>query len=121
MCGYLVGWLSDNEEDEDNIAAYLLFVPVLNAWCDDAKRDVLFAEGLEDRPECFHYAMAATDGPKVVLHHETDTDSGTWDSMKLCADLQLAMSEYTNSWSRCIDEDILDGDSERALSKIVGL
>lgn len=119
--GYLVGWLSDNEEDEDNIAAYLLFVPVLNAWCDDAKRDVLFVEGLENSPECFHYAMAATDGPKVVLHHETDTDSGTWDSMKLCADLQLAMSEYTNSWSRCIDEDILDGDSERALSEIVGL
>lgn len=121
VCGYLVGWLSDNEEDEDNIDAYLLFVPVLNAWCDDAKRDVLFVEGLEDRPECFHYAMAAMDGPKVVLHHETDTDSGTWDSMKLCADLQLAMSECTNSWSRCIDEDILDGDSEQALSEIVGL
>lgn len=121
VCGYLVGWLSDNEEDEDNIDAYLLFVPVLNAWCDDAKRDVLFVEGLENSPECFHYAMAATDGPKVVLHHETDTDSGTWDSMKLCADLQLAMSEYTNSWSRCINEDILDGDSERALSEIVGL
>lgn len=84
VCGYLVGWLSDNEENEDNIDAYLLFVPVLNAWCDDAKRDVLFVEGLEDSPECFHYAMAATDGPKVVLHHETDTDSGTWDSMKLC-------------------------------------
>lgn len=31
VCGYLVGWLSDNEEDEDNIDAYLLFVPVLNA------------------------------------------------------------------------------------------
>ena len=41
--------------------------------------------------------------------------------MKLCADLQLAMSKYTNSWSRCIDEDILDGDSEQALSEIVGL
>lgn len=121
VCGYLVGWLSDNEEDEDNIAAYLLFVPVLNAWCDDAKRDVLFAEGLEDNPECFHYAMAATDGPKVVLYHETDTDSGAWNSMKLCAELQLAMCEYVNSWSRCIDEDILDGDSERALSEIVGL
>lgn len=121
VCGYLVGWLSDNEEDEDNIAAYLLFVPVLNAWCDDAKRDVLFAEGLEDNPECFHYAMAATDGPKVVLYHETDTDSGAWNSMKLCAELQLAMCEYVNSWSRCIDEDILDGDSKQALSEIVGL
>ena len=121
VCGYLVGWLSDNEEDEDNIAAYLLFVPVLNAWCDDAKRDVLFAEGLEDNPECFHYAMAATDGPKVVLYHETDTDSGAWNSMKPCAELQLAMCEYVNSWSRCIDEDILDGDSKQALSEIVGL
>lgn len=121
VCGYLVGWLSDNEEDEDNIAAYLLFVPVLNAWRDDAKRDVLFAEGLEDNPECFHYAMAATDGPKVVLYHETDTDSGAWNSMKLCAELQLAMCEYVNSWSRCIDEDILDGDSKQALSEIVGL
>ena len=121
VCGYLVGWLSDNEEDEDNITAYLLFVPVLNAWCDDAKRDVLFAEGLEDNPECFHYAMAATDGPKVVLYHETDTDSGAWNSMKLCAELQLAMCEYVNSWSRCIDEDILDGDSKQALSEIVGL
>lgn len=121
VCGYLVGWLSDNEEDEDNIAAYLLFVPVLNAWCDDAKRDVLFAEGLEDNPECFHYAMAATDGPKVVLYHETDTDSGAWNSMKLYAELQLAMCEYVNSWSRCIDEDILDGDSKQALSEIVGL
>ena len=121
VCGYLVGWLSDNEDDEDNIAAYLLFVPVLNAWCDDAKRDVLFAEGLEDNPECFHYAMAATDGPKVVLYHETDTDSGAWNSMKLCAELQLAMCEYVNSWSRCIDEDIQDGDSNQALSEIVGL
>ena len=41
--------------------------------------------------------------------------------MKLCAELQLAMCEYVNSWFRCIDEDILDGDSEQALSEIVGL
>lgn len=80
--GYLVGWITDNEEDEDNLTSYLLFIPVLSMWSDTIRKDVLFVEGLEDRPDTFYYDMAAMDGPKVVLYSSVDTESGQWNTTK---------------------------------------
>ena len=116
--GYLVGWMTDNEEDEDNLASYLLFVPILNMWSDKARKDVLFAEGLEDRPDKFYYDMAAMDGPKVVLYSSVDTESGQWEKTKAYAALADKMLDYLNGASREIAEDVLQGNSMEALKEI---
>lgn len=116
--GYLVGWMMDNEEDEDNLTSYLLFVPVLNMWSDKARKDVLFAEGLEDRPDKFYYDTAAMDGPKVVLYSSVDTESGRWEKTRTYAALVDKMLDYLNGASREISEDDLQGNSMEALKEI---
>ena len=117
--GYLVGWIMDNEEDENNLTSYLLFVPVLNMWSDKARKDVLFAEGLEDRPDKFYYDMAAMNGPKVILYSSMNTESGQWEKTKAYAALTDKMLDYLNSASREISEDDLQGNSMEALKEIV--
>ena len=116
--GYLVGWITDNEEDEDNLTSYLLFVPVLSMWSDEARKDVLFVEGLEDRPDKFYYDMAAMDGPKVVLYSSVDTESGQWNTTAACATLVDKMSDYLNDASHEISEDNLQENSMEALREI---
>lgn len=116
--GYLVGWITDNEEDEDNLTSYLLFVPVLSMWSDEARKDVLFVEGLEDRPDKFYYDMAAMDGPKVVLYSSVNTESGQWNTTTACATLIDKMSDYLNDASREISEDNLLENSMEALREI---
>ena len=87
-------------------------------WSDEARKDVLFAEGLEERPDTFYYDMAAMDGPKVVLYSAVDTESGQWNTTAVCATLVDKMSDYLNDASREISEDNLQENSMEALREI---
>ena len=100
---------------------------MIDMWSDTARKDVLFVEGLEDRPDTFYYDMAAMDGPKVVLHSSVDAESGQWNTTAACAtlvdkmlDLVDKMSDYLNGASCEISEDNLKENSMEALREIMG-
>ena len=118
--GYLVLRMTDDEEDEDNITANILFVPELSVWSEDAKQDVLYAEGLEDTPSAMDYAMAAATGPKVVLSTMLATEHGPWDSMSIYQDAFQELRRYTDNKSKTIPAEDLDFQGEQALMEILG-
>ena len=118
--GHLVLWMTDNEEDEDNITANILFVPELSVWSEAAKQDVLYAEGLEDTPSAMDYAMAAATGPKVVLSTMLATEHGPWDSMSIYQDAFQELRRYTDNKAKTIPAEDLDFHSEQSLMEILG-
>lgn len=118
--GYLVLWITDNEEDEDNIIANILFVPELSAWSETAKRDVLYAEGLEDTPSAIDYAMVAANGPKVILSTMLATENGPWKDMSIYQDAFQELRRYADSKSRTISGEEIDFPGEQSLREILG-
>lgn len=117
--GYLVLWMTDNEEDEDNIIANILFVPELSVWSESAKRDVLYAEGLEDTPSAMDYAMAAATGPKIILSTMLATEYGPWENMSVYRDAFQELHRYADSKNKIVPEEDLDFQGKQSLSEIL--
>lgn len=118
--GYLVAWLSDNEEDQDNIGGYILFVPELQLWSESARESVLYANGLEEMPNEFDYGLAALDGPKVSLFSFSSTDHGPWKEMSAYKTLSEKLNSFLLSDDRTISCGTWDFRSEVALNEILG-
>ena len=124
--GYLVGWSHDNDAWENNITSQLLFVPELSAWSETARNNAVTAKGLPGYPRRFRYRIAAMDGPKVLLHSntvtETESEAGSerWESIGSYLTMYVEMYDLINTWQRNIDDSKLTEDSLKAFHTIIG-
>lgn len=90
---YIAIYLTDSEEDEDNITAYVLAVPLRERWSNSCTDEIMYAVGLEDSGHEVTYADAIECGPKATLWAKATTESGSWENMQACK----SALEYANA------------------------
>lgn len=121
ISAYLAIYLTDSEEDEDNITAYVLVVPERKLWTESALRDVAFAIGMEGEDVRFiPYADMVSCGPKASLMTEVASESGVWEDMDVFKRIKECVEETLNhAKSEKLSVEFTD-DGEWAFEEILG-